>query len=497
MQRAVERGWRAAVVVLALALVATSCGIDVDAVRADQRSASTTTGPSGGTGSPSRPPSATAADVDDPLFAGLGDPRIDVSRYDVTLVSSPGTDAVRGTVTIDARVVTRTALTAFTLDLHALTVSNVTVAGRQAPSEADGDQVVVTPASPLPAGRPFVAVVDYGGVPEAVALAALPGVAIGWQRDQQGGTFTVSEPYGTRTWMPVSDHPSDKAAYRFRLDVPDGVEAVANGRLVSRRPSTTAGRTVWTWDQPEPMASYLALVAVGQYDLVRRRGPAGVPVIEAFPAGTRARGVAAFARLDAMVELLARTFGPYPFAAVGAIVVPAALTFALETQTRPVFGTYALESGGRTDGVILHELAHQWFGDDVSLLRWRDVWLNEGFATYAEWLWAEAEGGEPVSEAASRAHRMLGSATSAVAHPSPDEVFGPAVYQRGAVTLYALRRTVGDATFARILRRWVASRGGRGGTTAAFEKLATRVAGRDLTSFFRAWLDEADVPALP
>ena len=213
------------------------------------------------------------------------------------------------------------------------------------------------------------------------------------------GATVAGQPEVAAGWFPVNDHPLDKAAYSFDVTVPTGYEVVANGFL--KDTDTRGGMTTYEWDAREPMASYLATIDIGQWDVDTWRTESGLPVYDAVDSaitgGLREVIDSSLSRQGEILDVLAERFGPYPFSTVGAIVDNQDdLFFALETQTRPVYSKYFWfdGEGNPTNGdfVVVHELAHQWFGDDVALARWQDIWLNEGFATYAEWLWAEYEG---------------------------------------------------------------------------------------------------------
>jgi aminopeptidase N len=258
------------------------------------------------------------------------------------------------------------------------------------------------------------------------------------------------------------------------------------------------------------MASYLATIDIGQWDVTRWRTPDGLPVYDAVdPALTgelRNEIDSSLARQDEILDLLAGSFGPYPFGTVGGIVDSQPnLFFALETQTRPVYPKYFwLDGRGNPtngDYVVAHELAHQWFGDDVALARWRDIWLNEGFATYAEWLWAEQVGPGTPETTFRRLYDALPADSAfwelTIGDPGPEHLFADEVYVRGAMTVQALRDEIGDAAFFRLLRRWTSSRSGGNGTTGQFVELAEGIADRPLDSFFDAWLYTPAKPPPP
>jgi aminopeptidase N len=257
------------------------------------------------------------------------------------------------------------------------------------------------------------------------------------------------------------------------------------------------------------MASYLATIDVADWDVHRWRTDDGLPVYDAvdttITGALRAEIDDSLSRQGEIVDLLSDAFGPYPFDTVGGIV-PAQddLVFALETQTRPVYGkAFWLDGDGNptdADWVVVHELAHQWYGDDVALARWQDIWLNEGFATYAEWLWEEHEGRATPQQifdatyAGTPADDPFWSVV--IGDPGVDLLFDNAVYTRGAMALQALRNEVGDDDFFDILQAWAGRRSGGNGTTPQFIALAERVSGRQLDALFQTWLFTPSRPAV-
>ncbi|MGC5021753.1 M1 family metallopeptidase [Micromonospora sp. DT47] len=432
-----------------------------------------------------------AADAGDPYVPGHGNGGYDVSAYRLRVRYDPAADRLTGHATVTATATE--ALSRFNLDLVGLDVSRVSVAGAAAEHRRDGDELVVTPSRGLPRGAGFTVEVDYAGVPTAVKDGVLGNG--GWLHTADGA-IALGQPDSAATWFPVNDHPSDKATYQVEATVPDGLAAIGNG--VPGKRSSADGWTTWRWTESSPMASYLTTLVIGDYR-VTTGTHAGRPMVTAVAAGLPADGPAArsIARTGAIVDFLASRFGPYPFDAYGGIAIAEdRIRYALETQSRPVYGPGFFRAGRPDEAVVAHELAHQWFGDSVSVARWSDIWLNEGFATYAEWLWAEHTGGRT----AQRAFELQYAATD-WSKPSVDPgragLFGDAVYKRGALAVHALRRTVGDETFSRILRGWTAERKGGTATTADFVAYAERVAGRSLRLLFDAWLVGGIAPTLP
>jgi aminopeptidase N len=221
-------------------------------------------------------------------------------------------------------------------------------------------------------------------------------------------------------------------------------------------------------------------------------------MITAIPESLPADGPAArsIARTGEIADFLATQFGPYPFDAYGGIVLDdERVGYALETQSRPVYGNTFF----RTDPnpvVVAHELAHQWYGDSVALERWQDIWLNEGFATYAEWLWQEHEGRLTVAQSFDRTYTGF-DWRGPPGDPGADDLFGSPVYKRGAMTLYALRRVIGDPTFAGLLKSWAAQHRDGNVTTTEFIQAAEKASGRDLDQLFQTWLFGTAKPPHP
>ncbi|MFC3743688.1 M1 family metallopeptidase [Paractinoplanes deccanensis] len=640
-----------------------------------------------------------APGIGDPYFPDDGNGGYDVRHYDLAVGYQPGPGLLTGVATVTAAATQD--LSAFDLDLDGLTVRSVDVNGARAAWTRQGGELVVTPARGLPSGSPFTVVVRYDGVPEPIDDPAI-GVS-GFLRTADG--FTVAgEPHAAATWFPVNDHPADKASYTFHVTVPEGTQAVANGRSLGS--TTSGGRTTWNWDAAEPMASYLATVTAGRlamttyqrdgitftdaidgnadrpkwsprtggrllysgpltgdtfyrrltrtvsvpaaggelsfwanldtsdtsylfveartagqddwttlpdregymrrwaghlcdgtwpflahyvtrqadgscgptgttgewwadssynfgpddsvqlaFDLAEYAGKdieisvtyAGQPPAEgedetrrlgvflddltvpgtatsfeddgdtldgwtATPAGASWVSTAAadvptagylikssLARQPEYLRFFAKYFGPYPFREAGGIVTAADFGFALETQTRPTYSAGILYSQDFADAIVQHELAHQWFGNNVSLRRWNDIWLNEGFATYAPWLWSEKHGGHSAQETFDSLYGAFAPDDAfwnwPLTDPGPDHAT-LATDQRGAMVLQVLRNRVGDATFFRILTAWGAKYRGGNATSADFETLAERVSGRDLTALFDAWLHQPGRPTI-
>jgi aminopeptidase N len=434
-----------------------------------------------------------APGIGDPYYPTYGNGGYDVSHYDLRLSYQPATDTLSGTTTLTARATQ--GLTSFDLDF-ALPVSRVTVDGRPAAFAASGEQeLVVTPSRTIPRGRTLTVAVTYSGVPSSVQRYGFTS----WMRTPDGGV-AANEPESAWWWFPSNDHPADKATYDVDVKVPQGDQAISNGLLLSQ--TTRGGWTDFHWRQERPQATYLATLAVGHFDVTHSRSAAGVPVLNAYspdldPA-TAANARASVERTGEIVDFLSGYFGPYPFDSAGGYVPNVTAGFALETQTRVFYSPKFFTKGPNTS-VVAHELAHQWYGDSVSLERWSDIWLNEGFAGYAEWLWAEHEHtGTPqqLARAVYDAHPASDPFwTVKPGDPGAANQFDDAVYDRGALAIQALRDTIGDHAFLALLRAWPTQHRYGNGTIAEFEALAEHLSGKDLGAFFTTWLYTTAKPA--
>jgi len=438
------------------------------------------------------PPSA-----DDPLYPQMGDGGYHVTHYDLVLRYDPATGRLTGDATVTAKATI--ALSAFTLDLHELTVRSVSVDGAAATVARLDDKLTIMPRHGLNAGATFHAEVRYDGVPKPHTTEF--GVPEGFVAAPDGsGAVTVGEPDGAATWYPVNDTPREKATYDITVTVPQPLSALSNGILVGK--TTDGADATWHWRESAPMSSYLAMVAIGKYR-VKTSSYDGKPMVLAVSAGLPKSVDKQLAATPDVLDFLVSQFGPYPFDSVGGVVQPdLRLLSSLENQTRPVYSWHVFIRGGATDpqrdepsSVIAHELAHQWFGDDVTIGNWSDIWLNEGFATYAQWLWTEHEGGPTVREQFDTTYAKLppGPLTS----PSNTNLFSDTVYRRGAATVEALRLSVGDDIFWKIMRGWPQAYAGRNATTADFLAYAGKIAGRPLNNVLGPWLYEVGTPTYP
>ncbi|PYC72410.1 peptidase M1 [Micromonospora arborensis] len=440
---------------------------------------------------PSRTFTAGAAGVGDAYFPSYGNGGYDVDRYTVKVRYDPKKDQLTGTTTVQASATAD--LSTFNLDLAGLTVTAVTVDGAPATHRRERNELVIKPASGLINGNGFVAEIAYTGVPKPLKNETL---GDGGFLHTPDGAIALGQPESASTWFPVNDHPSDKATYDFEITVPDGLTAVSNG--VPGGKASKDGWTTWKWSEKSPMASYLSTLVIGEFRITTATHR-GKPVYNAVATAANGSADSSIAETTKVADYLETVFGPYPFDAYGGVVVTdSRISYALETQSRPVYAASFFRQGENTE-VVAHELAHQWFGDSVSLAKWEDIWLNEGFATYAEWLWAEHTRKDTAEEAFDTQYARASAQVwkTPPGKPGVPGLFSESVYQRGGMTLHALRVAVGDEAFFEIVKTWAAEKRNGTATTAEFVALAERISGKQLDALFDAWLYGTKKPALP
>jgi len=290
----------------------------------------------------------------------------------------------------------------------------------------------------------------------------------------------------------VNEHPSDPASYTITATVPQKWQVIANGVPAGGTSDPPSGMRTFRWEQRQPIASYLTMLYIDTFTTTSGTSPGGVPLRSAFAPGPDAEQNRQLdEKTGPVVDYLSTLFGPYPFAAAGGVYLDEPISFALETATRPVYADWVDEE------TVVHELAHQWFGDDVMIERWSDICLNECFASYAPWLWfAKTNGTDPDQvwkDQASTAFDQPAFWRSPLVDMGPGQEFSR-VYDRGPLALHALRAEIGDDVFFRMLKGWVAENAGRNVTFDEWEAYVSRLAGRDLSGFIDAWFRGTTAP---
>jgi len=434
-------------------------------------------------------PRAGSEHIGDPYYPGLGNGGYDALHYDLVLDVDLPSGEVDAVATIRARALH--ALSSFDLDLLGLEVTSARVDGAESSIRRQARELIVTPPTPISAGAEFVVRVAYRGRPGPAPDASMGAVGdgVGWQLFDTG-VFVSSQCVGSAGWFPCNDHQRDKATFSITVTAPKPYVVAANG--LPDPVEDHGERRTYTFRAKHAMAPYLVTVNIAEFDLIEEVGPNGLPILTYVPTDATERELAPFRKQAEIIEFFELVFGPYPFESAGAIVSYEFLGGALETQTRPIY------SRGLGESVVAHEIAHQWFGDCVSADTWQDLWLNEGFATYAALLWQEYTHPEAAEKALGQLYRML---RNLEVGPPPDpgvtQLFGPRTYQRGAWVLHTLRLEVGDDVFFEILKTWVEDNWGGLGTTAEFLAHAESVAGQDLDALFDGVLFADVIPVDP
>ncbi|MFI1889916.1 M1 family metallopeptidase [Streptomyces jumonjinensis] len=444
------------------------------------------------------PPAPVPLGIGDPLFPSLGNPGYDVVAYDIAFTyRGDNTVPLDAVTAIEARVTER--LERINLDFSHGTVSAVVVNGLPAEFASAGEDLVVQPVLPLEKGSQARITVEHTSDPR--------GDEDGWVTTEDGLVMANQADAGHRVF-PSNDHPADKAYFTFRITAPSELTAVANGVRTAKLPN--GATTTWAYRTRHPMATELAQVAIGDSTVPTREGPGGLPVRDVVPAADAAALEPWLKKTPGQLEWMESKVGPYPFENYGVLIADAETGYELETQTLSLFERRIFVNGSLpewyVDSVMVHELAHQWFGDSVTPRTWSDLWLNEGHATWYEALYAEEKSGRLMETRLREAYRRSdqwradGGPPAAPKPPKPDSkisLFRPVVYDGSALVLYALRQTIGVDAFDRLERAWVSEYRDANASTADFTRLAARIAERDLTEFFQSWLYEERTPPMP
>ena len=424
-----------------------------------------------------------APGLGDRMFPELGNAGYDVLAYDIDLTFDAPLSAVVGEVEIEA--VASQPLRSFTLDFVGHRILSVSVDGTEAEHDRGPRDVRITPSEVIPPGAAFVVVVAYDGAIGPVALTEFP-FPTGWQVGDEGSIFVFSEPDGASGIFPANDHPRDGADVRLQVTVSADHVVVSGG--TAGPVEEVDGRRVFRFEIPE-VAPYLIPLAIGEFEAVTSEDGMvtwmgnGAPL----PAG--------FDRQAEILAALESDLGPYPFEQSGAVVVDSDLPAALETQT---LSTYTTASAVWGTPVIAHELAHQWFGNDITLGQWDDIWLNEGPATFMTWRWIEIDRGREAYEGEVRRafEAMSVARLPPPDHPPGQDLFNASVYQRGGLALVALRDFVGDDEFFEFLRAYVAAFSGETVTTEAFLTFVLVILGPDAEALVTEWIRAEEMPDL-
>ncbi|QWT23538.1 M1 family metallopeptidase [Subtercola sp. PAMC28395] len=432
-----------------------------------------------------------ARSLGDPYLPTSGNGGYTVLHYDLDCDYRVSSNRLSATATITARATQK--LSRFSLDFAGLVANKVTVNGTRATNVIQtARKLVITPALPLDNGSEFTVVIKYAGLPKPVRSQW---GEVGWE-ELSDGVIVAGQPSGAPSWFPCNDHPSNKATYSIAFSAETAYRVLCNGELVLR--TQRASRTRWEFESREPVATYLATVQIGLYETmgVSQRGVLQYVLL---PEDLRSNALADFEDQPRMMALFERSFGPYPFSDYTVVVTDDELEIPLEAQGLAIFGRNHIDGVGGSERLIAHELSHQWFGNSLTISHWKDIWLHEGFACYAEWLWAEESGSLTADASATQAWNKINRLPKdlVIGDPGSARMFDDRVYKRGALTLHALRTTLGDDVFFTILREWAATHRHGNVSTPEFIALVETHSPVPVRSLFAAWLDQSGLPKLP
>jgi aminopeptidase N len=437
---------------------------------------------------------AESQPVDDPYYPQNGEPYLDTLHYDLDLDWNPATKVLQGTDEIRFRVTEPR--NQIQLDFGApLSITGATLDGKQTKTAERGEQLVVTTPGLNP-GRDHTLVLRYRGSPQPVKAAGSRTdlLNVGWTTESDGSVWTLQEPWGAYTWYPVNDHPSDKAFYDATISTSGGMIGIFNGDEVSHK--TEGDTTTTVWHLQAPAASYLTTIAIGDYQETTDEGPNGLP-ISYWVQPQDDNALDWLKESPQMLSWLESTLGDYPFDRIGAVVVPS--NSAMETQTLVTMGSgvfHADEVDLR--GALLHEYAHQWYGDVVTPDNWTDLWLNESFAMYIQLLWSDSVGLLDYDSTIANWESLDGQLRSQYGPPGeyfPDEFASSNVYLSGAVMLDRIRQEIGDDAFFDALRTWpTVHEYGNANRDDYISWLSDRT-GTDLGPLINEWLTSPTTPS--
>jgi aminopeptidase N len=418
----------------------------------------------------------------------------DARHYTIRLAVDPEAQTIRGSVTIRARV-TANRLDSLRLDLdRALTVDSVTLGRSRLGLSRAGDRLAVAWRRPWRKGDDLEITVWYGGHPVDGLLfdrhAGLPAVA------------SYGLPYSARRWWPCKDTPGDKAeeGADIEVTVPQGLVVASNGRLL-RHAATSGGAELYAWRESYPIYPDAVSIAVANYAsfvrFYRDSAADSMPLTFYVYPEDQAKAERDFAGLVGMLESHVATFGPYPFRREKYGVAEFPIRSFREHQTLPSYGAPLITGDRHNDWILAHELAHQWFGNLLTVANWSHIWLNESFATYAFALWQERAGGDSAYRAAMQRfyHPDFEGSLYVADSMDVDHFFGPTTFSKGAWVLHMLRHVMGDATFFRALRAYVREFAYRNVTTADFQRVCEGEYGKPLDWFFKEWVYGTSEPA--
>lgn len=426
--------------------------------------------------------------AEDPYLPGAERAGIVPRHYELDLSVRLRNNRLTGTAVITGRIPATTRH--LVLDLVGLRVKKALIDGKPAERvKQTRTHLFLTSRHDLPRNAEVSVTVVYEGSPGP--RRGLWG-EVGWE-ELTDGVLVAGQPNGAPTWFPCVDHPSCKATFDIAVWTDAGYRALANGELVDTARKGSTHR--WVYREKHPTSTYLAALQIGRYDVVEHTGRVGFAASHALARKARA----ALADQPAMFALFERCFGPYPFEAYTSVVSDDELEIPLEAMEMSLFGANHLTSAWESQRLIAHEMAHQWWGNSVTLRQWKDLWLHEGFACYAEWLWAEESGRSTARAEAEEAYAGLAAKpqTLMLADPGAQDMFDDRVYKRGALALHALRTALGSEAFFALLSRFQSRFAHATASTEDFLSLVETLHGSEMREVLLPWLSDTALPPLP
>jgi aminopeptidase N len=425
-------------------------------------------------------------------------PNVDVLRYAFRITLSDTTDEIVGEATVELRFLAA-GVTEFQLDLigksadgKGMTVGAVTSAGAVLQFQHEKDRLRITLPAPSNMNEVLAVTITYHGIPAG-------GLMIKKNSYGDRGFFSNDWPDGARNWLPTIDHPYDKAACEMTVIAPAHYQVISNGRLIEAT-DLPEGMRRTTWRESVPIATWLYSLGVARFAVEHQEAFRGIPVETWVESQDRDAGFRDLGGpTKSVLEYFSDRIGPYSYeklANVQAHVVPGGMELASS-----IFYGYSAPGGKAPRdwrSVVIHEIAHQWFGDSVTERDWDDVWLSEGFATYFTLLYIEHADGRDAFVAGLKRSREQVFAFDAQ-HPdytvihrnlsNMKEVLSGQIYQKGGWTLHMLRGLIGDENYWAGIREYYRRYQNSNASTDDFRQVMEQVSGKDLAWFFREWLN--------
>jgi aminopeptidase N len=432
--------------------------------------------------------------------------RFDVLHYDIDIDVEPVTGTIAGSVGL---VVKSTVPTLKEIDLDAvhMQIEQITIGQDQIPFTYDGTVVTALLPQPLLQDQQLFLRVAYKALMPQTLQVAAPDVT---NPERMHNAYTYTQPEGSSYWYPCLDRPADKATLTLRVAVPDGFNALSNGDLLSQ--DSQNGRTAFSYRMDYPVATYLVSLAIGNYEVFDIGSFKHKALTLWAPPNIRDAAQFETARTKQMMEVFSEFTGvDYPFNSY-ATSVAQGWRSSMEHQSATTMGAWRITGDGSGEGVVAHELAHQWFGDWITCRTWGELWLNEGYASYLPYVFFQATGDEVralgqldywrygyFDEASTSVHPLSS------ANPNMDDIFDSHAYEKGALTIHLMRWIANrsgphspdaEETYTKVLRRYLTAKAGSTVTNYDHEKALADVTGRSWDIFFDQWVRSEGHPVL-